>query len=182
MKRLLTFCLSFLCLTTYCLGQAVPPAPERELEDFLSSLTKEDLRSLTSTRDKQESSKVGQGLSKTLQAKELGKKWTVKCTSSGNTMQAMENRTALYNNPKSSLIRVNGTQVYVRVRAEVPAARVDKIKDCRAGRKMFVSGTVSEITLYGNLSMIGSGNNLIQGTGMVLLDLTIVADDLGLAK
>ncbi len=170
--RGLLFLLPFLLLTTHILSQAAQKAPERELADFFSVLTAKELRDLAASRDKVEEAGLSGAMNLHLSVKEKGKRWTVHCISSGKTTEVMDNVFSLYSDASRSLVRVNGERLYVQVAAQVDKILFEKLKECRRGRKIFVSGTVDSI-LITKTSAAGNGMG-----GHI----TLKVDDIGLDK
>lgn len=181
MRNRFLVCISFLWLAANAWGQAPQRAPERPLQDFLSSLSREDMRSLMNSRDPKEHAEITIALSKVLESKEVGKKWTLKFTSSGETTSGLQdNRTSLRGDSNKSVVRANGIPVYVCVIAEVDQSMVDKIKDSRAGRKMYATGTIKDLSIGYGRPLIGvyKGSG-VTGASRMSLTITVTADDVG---
>jgi hypothetical protein len=170
-----------LLLTTKGLGQAPPAA--RPLAEFFSSLTGKQLRKLSDSRDSIEKAQTSKELDAILNAKEAGKKATLKFTSSGKAMIVMNNQISLSGDPDRSVVRVNGETIRVCVVAEVPPTMEDKVKQCREGRKVFVSGTVKSISIsYSAALMRTSDGRSVYGPNRFTAGITVAADDFGLDK
>ncbi len=181
MKLCVFLVLLALNITTNGWTQRVARPPERALEDFLASVSRLELENLDNNQDKNECVKIAQMLSKTLQDKEAGQKWTLKFSGSCNPVVTRDKKTVFYNTIESGLVQASGIAVHVRVQTEVSPAMAGKIKKWRPGDKIFVSGTVTELKLYGGLSKTGAGKNQAKGAS-IALHITVVADDLGLDK
>jgi hypothetical protein len=167
--------------TTSGWSQGVARPQERALEDFLADVSKSELETLDKNQDEIQCIKIAQALSKTLQDKEAGKKWTLKFNKGGNPVVTRENKTVIYNTLESGLVQVSGIPVHVRVQTEIPPAMTDKVKKWRLGDKIFVSGTVTELRFFSGLSKAGAGKNQAKGASFAL-HISVVADDLGLDR
>lgn len=163
-------------------AQAPQRPPERDLAEFLNAVSVEDLRQVGLNRDGQAVRSLTKKMDKQLTAAEVGKKWTLICKSSGEPLVSEDSGIVnLYNEPSASIVRKKGSsvKVHVRISAIVPKDKADLIKPCRAGRSMFVTGTISEIDIYGGLQM-GTAGSASGGGNAVMLSITVDVDDIGL--
>lgn len=146
------------------------PASAEALEDLLAkSLSREELRTLTNKQGQKEIFAASEILNKKLAALNV-QTHTFITVSSGQTTESgfpdEKNRTMLRGNIKA--VRAHGIPVYASLDIRVPDAQVDKLKECRSGRKVVASGTISEIRIYGGEAMLmGPNNTRIFGKNMV---------------
>ena len=159
--------LPFLLWTTHSLAQAPQKPPTRELADFFSSISKEELRALSRGQDTAEKLRLSKELSERLKSKEVGKQWTVHCYNSSIPSQRGQTLTSLSSDPIRGQIRANGERINVTISANFNPSLQDKAKRCRAGQKIFIAGTVQGI----RLSMDAKFG--------LMADITMNADDIG---
>ena len=143
------FLLLLPCLiwTTHSLAQAPQQPPTRELADFFSSISKEELRKLSRARDTAEKLQISKDLGERLTSKEGVKQWTVHCINNSIPAPMSKMITSLSSDPTRGQIRVNGERINVTIHASLNPTLHDKVKQCRAGRKIFIAGTVQMISL-----------------------------------
>ncbi len=179
--KYLLMILPCLLLTTKGLAQAA--APVRPLGEFFNGITGKQMRKLADSRDEKEKFQTAKELSALLEAKEKGKKWTLKFTSSGKAMVVMDNQISLSGDPEKSVVRANGEQIHVKVIAEVPPTLKDKVLKCREGRKVFVTGTIKSIGISYGASLVGTSNGRgVYGPNQFTAGITVTGEDVGLDK
>jgi|GEM_PF-6645434 len=163
------FLLLLPCLlwTTHSLAQAPQQPPTRELADFFSSISKEELRALSRAQDTAEKLRISKDLGERLTSKEAGKQWTVHCYNSSIPSQRGKTLTSLSSDPIRGQIRVNGERINVTISANFNPSLHDKVKKCRAGQKIFIAGTVQLISLVTDAKL------------GLMADITMNADDIG---
>ncbi len=147
---------------------------ERKFADFMVTLDKKDLRTLAESPNEEETKRIGALISAQLMAKEAGKKVKVRFVC-GNVSKIEQTQISYLQSKTGETAKAGSITVNVSIFVEAGPSLKEKLKQCDYGRRVFVTGTLSEISMGR-----GSFNTgLYKGVKPPSISLSIIADDLG---
>ena len=181
MKTILPVLLLFV-LPVICGAQIAGPQPERELESFLDVLSADDLRNLQRAKEFADMKPISDPMCKLLEKTELGKKVRLRMTCGGYLSPGVgEFGPTVRNLSSEDKARKKGSTVQVQfnISAAVPKGRDELVKQCREGRRIYVTGTIKDISISSGKSLVTtSSGGTTSGPIVVNLSISIAVEDM----